>query len=156
MSKVGDAAQNFVENITKPKPELQTGGTAPIKQVKKKNKFIGGDEYLVADDGETKKKIEGEEMSEEEFFHTGPYDYKLTQNYLSEMRRVTDSLKGSGDIPSIKDQDAMKAYYSGPHREHNYLFPAGGLGLAKWASMSKEERENYFNKKGVNPPHTIN
>ena len=103
--------------------------------------------------GKTKKRIEGEEISAEEFFHKGPYDYKTTQNYKTEMRRITDSLTNTGDIP--RGLKAKNEYYSGPHKEHNYLFPAEGKGLSTWANMPAEERKKYFESKGIKPSFPI-
>ena len=115
-----------------------------------KSNHIKTGEYVKDGDG---KMIEGEEISAEEFFHTGPYDYKTTQNYKNEMRRITDSLTGTGDIPrGLKER---VEYYSGPHREDNYLFPAEGKGLASWAAMPASERKKYFESKGVKPSFPI-
>ena len=80
-------------------------------------------------------------------------DYKTTQNYKNEMRRITDSLTGTGDIPrGLKER---VEYYSGPHREDNYLFPAEGKGLSTWANMPAAERKKYFESKGVKPSFPI-
>ena len=145
VQKFSEGAKDVLENITKPRPELQTGGGGPIKQ----------SEYIKAQGSDGKwKKIEGEEISREEFFHTGPYDYKTTKTYRDEMSRVNDSLTNTGDIPSIKDQKAWTAYYSGPHKKHNHLFPGGGS-LKKYASMSAEDQKKYFKKKKVKPTFPI-
>jgi hypothetical protein len=120
-----------------------------VKSPLKNNHYKTG-EYVKHGDG---KMIEGEEISAEEFFHKGPYDYKTTQNYKTEMRRITDSLTGTGDIPrGLKEK---VKYYSGPHREHNYLFPAEGKGLASWAAMPASERKKYFESKGIKPSFPV-
>jgi len=145
VQKFSEGAKDVLENITKPRPELQTGGGGPIKQ----------SEYIKAQGSDGKwKKIEGEEISREEFFHTGPYDYKTTKTYRDEMSRVNDSLTNTGDIPSVKDQKARTAYYSGPHKKHNHLFPGGGS-LKKYASMSAGDQKKYFKKKKVKPTFPI-
>ena len=125
------------------------------KKFWKDNSPIKQSEYIKAQGSDGKwEKIEGEEISREEFFHTGPYDYKTTKTYRDEMSRVNDSLTNTGDIPSIKDQKASTAYYSGPHKKHNHLFPGGGS-LKKYASMSAEDQKKYFKKKKVKPTFPI-
>ena len=120
-----------------------------VKSPLKNNHYKTG-EYVKDGDG---KMIEDEEISREEFFHKGPYDYKTTQNYKNEMRRITDSLTGTGDIPrGLKER---VEYYSGPHREDNYLFPAEGKGLASWAAMPASERKKYFESKGIKPSFPV-
>ena len=120
-----------------------------VKSPLKNNHYKTG-EYVKDGDG---KMIEGEEISREEFFHKGPYDYKTTQNYKNEMRRITDSLTGTGDIPrGLKER---VEYYSGPHREDNYLFPAEGKGLASWAAMTASERKKYCEIKGIKPSFPV-
>ena len=103
-------------------------------------------EYIVTEDGNIP--IEGEEISRDEFFHTGPYDYKTTETYLNEMRRVNDSLTNTGDIP--REMPERAEYYRGDHKKHSHLFPGRGS-LRKYAEMSADEQKAYFKNKNQTP-----
>ena len=94
-------------------------------------------EYISTEDGNIP--MDGEEISSDEFFHTGPYDYKTTETYFNEMRRVNDSLKSAGH---------------GINTKHNYLFPGGGS-LKKYAGMSAKDQKKYFKKKKQTPKFPI-